>query len=199
MPNRASRPRRKWRRSAIARPRTATISTPASRTACSSSWPIPAWAIPVRRATARWRTATRSRVPIWDDLLNANYKTLLGELDADQTAKAKAMQRAWISYRDTTCQFYYDKIQGSMALMMIAACVDPRDGAARHAARLLQPAVAAGFIRQWPICLWPSRPLVWLGQGFRRTNSLNPRRISYDAASPNAGASAGACACCVCD
>ena len=60
---------------------------------------------------------------IWDDLLNANYKTLLGELDADQTAKAKAMQRAWIAYRDTTCQFYYDKIQGSMAGMMIAACV----------------------------------------------------------------------------
>ncbi|MGB6650995.1 MAG: lysozyme inhibitor LprI family protein [Xanthobacteraceae bacterium] len=59
---------------------------------------------------------------IWDDLLNANYKTLLGELDADQTAKAKAMQRAWIAYRDTTCQFYYDKIQGSMAQMMIAAC-----------------------------------------------------------------------------
>ena len=64
----------------------------------------------------------RSRAPIWDGLLNANYQTLLGELDADQTAKAKAMQRAWIVYRDTTCGFYYDKIQGSMAAMMIAAC-----------------------------------------------------------------------------
>ena len=61
---------------------------------------------------------------IWDDLLNANYQTLLGELDADQTAKAKAMQRAWISYRDTTCGFYDDKIQGSMSLAMHAACVD---------------------------------------------------------------------------
>lgn len=60
---------------------------------------------------------------IWDDLLNANYKALVDELDADQTAKAKAMQRAWISDRDTTCRFYYDKIQGSMAGMMIAACV----------------------------------------------------------------------------
>jgi len=59
---------------------------------------------------------------IWDGLLNANYKALLAELDADQTAKAKAMQRAWIAYRDTTCQFYYDKIQGTMAQMMIAAC-----------------------------------------------------------------------------
>jgi uncharacterized protein YecT (DUF1311 family) len=60
---------------------------------------------------------------IWNDLLNENYKTLLGELDADQTAKAKAMQRAWIAYRDTTCQFYDDKIQGSMSIMMYAACV----------------------------------------------------------------------------
>lgn len=60
---------------------------------------------------------------IWNDLLNANYKTLLGELDEQQTAKARAMQRAWIAYRDTTCQFYYEKIQGSMAVMMTAACV----------------------------------------------------------------------------
>ena len=49
-------------------------------------------------------------IAIWDDLLNANYQALLGELDADQTAKAKTMQRAWISYRDTTCGFYDDKI-----------------------------------------------------------------------------------------
>jgi len=61
---------------------------------------------------------------IWDDLLNENYQTLLGALDAGQTAKAKAMQRAWIAYRETTCGFYDDKIQGSMSLAMHAACVD---------------------------------------------------------------------------
>jgi uncharacterized protein YecT (DUF1311 family) len=60
---------------------------------------------------------------IWDDLLDENYKSLLGELDDDQTAKARAMQRAWIAYRDTTCGFYYDKIQGTMAGFMEAACV----------------------------------------------------------------------------
>ena len=32
------------------------------------------------------------------------------------------MQRAWMAYRDTTCQFYDDKIQGSMATAMHAAC-----------------------------------------------------------------------------
>jgi len=60
---------------------------------------------------------------IWDDLLNQNYKGLLDTLDDDQKTKARAMQSAWISYRDTTCQFYYDKIQGTMAAMMQAACV----------------------------------------------------------------------------
>jgi uncharacterized protein YecT (DUF1311 family) len=60
---------------------------------------------------------------IWDELLNANYRNLLAGLDQDQTAKARAMQRAWIAYRDTTCQFYDDKIHGSMAITMHAACV----------------------------------------------------------------------------
>jgi uncharacterized protein YecT (DUF1311 family) len=60
---------------------------------------------------------------IWDGLLNENYKSLLNTLDDGQAAKARAMQRAWTAYRDTTCQFYDDKIQGSMAITMHAACV----------------------------------------------------------------------------
>ena len=124
MPNRESRPRRKWRRSAAARPNTRTISTPAKRIACSSSWPILAPRPPGSKDGATVADCYEIESEIWDDLLNANYQALLGELDADQTAKAKAMQRAWISYRDTTCGFYDDKIQGSMSLSMHAACVD---------------------------------------------------------------------------
>jgi uncharacterized protein YecT (DUF1311 family) len=60
---------------------------------------------------------------IWDALLNENYKSLIETLDDEQTAKARAMQRAWTAYRDTTCQFYDDKIQGSMSITMHAACV----------------------------------------------------------------------------
>jgi len=43
------------------------------------------------------------------------------------------MQQAWITYRDTTCNFYMDKIQGSMAIPMGAAC------AARETARRALP------------------------------------------------------------
>jgi len=60
---------------------------------------------------------------IWDDLLNRNYQRLLATLDDEQANKARAMQRAWVAYRDTTCKFYWDKIRGTMANLMIAACV----------------------------------------------------------------------------
>ncbi len=55
-------------------------------------------------------------------MLNENYKKLLGTLDDQQTAKLRAMQRAWIAYRDATCTFYWDKIQGTMAVPMASAC-----------------------------------------------------------------------------
>jgi uncharacterized protein YecT (DUF1311 family) len=66
---------------------------------------------------------------IWDNLLNENFKNLMGALDTQQNTKLRAMQQAWIAYRDTTCNFYMDKIQGSMAIPMGAAC------AARETAR----------------------------------------------------------------
>jgi uncharacterized protein YecT (DUF1311 family) len=60
---------------------------------------------------------------IWDGLLNENFKKLLGTLDDQQSEKLRAMQRAWIAYRDTTCNFYWDKIQGTMAQPMVAGCI----------------------------------------------------------------------------
>ena len=64
----------------------------------------------------------RLETAIWDNLLNENFKNLLGTLDEQQSAKLRAMQHAWIAYRDTTCNFYWDKIQGTMAIPMSAAC-----------------------------------------------------------------------------
>jgi uncharacterized protein YecT (DUF1311 family) len=60
---------------------------------------------------------------IWDELLNENFRTLREELDEDQKEKLRDMQRAWIAYRNSTCEFYYHKIQGSMATSMTAACL----------------------------------------------------------------------------
>jgi uncharacterized protein YecT (DUF1311 family) len=72
----------------------------------------------------------RLEAAISDGLLNENFKNLLGTLDDHQTAKLRTMQHAWIAYRDTTCNFYWDKIQGTMAIPMSAAC-NARDTARR--------------------------------------------------------------------
>jgi uncharacterized protein YecT (DUF1311 family) len=65
----------------------------------------------------------RIETVIWDAILNDNYKALLEAIDdkSDQN-KLKEMQRAWIAYRDTTCDFYWYKIHGSMSVPMTAAC-----------------------------------------------------------------------------
>jgi len=60
---------------------------------------------------------------IWDELLNENFRTLREGLDDDQKEKLRQMQRDWIAYRNTTCEFYYHKIQGTMATEMTAACL----------------------------------------------------------------------------
>jgi uncharacterized protein YecT (DUF1311 family) len=84
-----------------------------------------------REGSSNLGTADCYRVEwvIWDNLLNENFKKLMDALDSQQNAKLRAMQQAWIAYRDTTCNFYMDKIQGSMAIPMGASC------AARETAR----------------------------------------------------------------
>jgi len=82
----------------------------------------------------------RIEAAVWDALLNENYKVLVGGLDAVQAAKARTMQRDWIASRDSTCNFIYDKIQGSMAIPMIAECV-----ASETARRAIKLKVFAGL------------------------------------------------------
>jgi uncharacterized protein YecT (DUF1311 family) len=65
----------------------------------------------------------RIETVIWDAILNDNYKALTVALeDKEQEQKLKDMQRAWIAFRDTTCGFYWVKIQGTMAGPMTTAC-----------------------------------------------------------------------------
>jgi uncharacterized protein YecT (DUF1311 family) len=65
----------------------------------------------------------RIEAVIWDGLLNENYKGLMDAIDEKEDQdKLKEMQRAWIAYRETTCDFYWFKIHGSMSVPMTAAC-----------------------------------------------------------------------------
>jgi uncharacterized protein YecT (DUF1311 family) len=60
---------------------------------------------------------------IWDALLAENLKKLSDDLDEAQKQKLKAMQEAWATARERTCAFYYDKIQGTLATPLGAACM----------------------------------------------------------------------------
>jgi uncharacterized protein YecT (DUF1311 family) len=78
---------------------------------------------PAGQTTLGTAECYRAEQEIWDALLNENFRALRDGLDDGQKTKLRDMQRAWIAYRDTTCAFYHDKIQGTMATGMAAACV----------------------------------------------------------------------------
>ena len=56
----------------------------------------------------------------WDKLLNDSYKTTMAGLEPDQQTKLRDVQRAWVTMRDSTCNFWYDYFPGTMAGPMIA-------------------------------------------------------------------------------
>lgn len=58
-----------------------------------------------------------------DVLLNKAYKNLMAELPAARKTQLQQAQRAWISYRDANCGFYYDPDGGSMARVSANDCV----------------------------------------------------------------------------
>ena len=94
--------------------------TRASSNACSSWSPIHASAHPAAPRMRSWLTVIGSTGRFGAPY--ENCKSLLDQLDGEQTAKAHAMQRAWIAYRDTTCGSYDDTIRGLMSNMMHSAC-----------------------------------------------------------------------------
>ena len=61
---------------------------------------------------------------VWDDILNETFRRLRDRLDDEQKGKLRDMQRAWITARDKTCDFYWDFYQGTMAHPMRAECVN---------------------------------------------------------------------------
>lgn len=61
---------------------------------------------------------------VWDGMLNDAYQILLKRLEPEKARKLKAAQRSWIASRDLTCGFYQDYFEGTMAVPMIADCVN---------------------------------------------------------------------------
>jgi uncharacterized protein YecT (DUF1311 family) len=80
-------------------------------------------ALPANQSTMATAECYSRETRIWDAILNDNFRALRDDLDDGQKAKLRDMQRAWIADRDATCGFYHDKIRGTLATTMAAACV----------------------------------------------------------------------------
>jgi uncharacterized protein YecT (DUF1311 family) len=58
-----------------------------------------------------------------DVLLNQNYRKLMASLSAGRKKTLQEAQRAWIKFRDTNCDFYYDPDGGSAARVDANECL----------------------------------------------------------------------------
>jgi uncharacterized protein YecT (DUF1311 family) len=58
-----------------------------------------------------------------DALLNQNYRKLMASLSAGRKKALQEAQRAWIKFRDTNCDFYYDPDGGSAARIDANECL----------------------------------------------------------------------------
>lgn len=58
-----------------------------------------------------------------DDQLNRAYQALRADLPPERKKQLLEAQRAWIKFRDTNCDFYYDPDGGTLARVMANDCV----------------------------------------------------------------------------
>jgi uncharacterized protein YecT (DUF1311 family) len=54
--------------------------------------------------------------------INKAYKTLMDQLSPERKKQLQQAQRAWITYRDANCQFYFDPDGGSLARVSANNC-----------------------------------------------------------------------------
>ena len=64
--------------------------------------------------TANMITCIGTEVALQDKALNANYKALKEDLKAVRQKQLVEVQKTWLKFRDTNCQFYADPDGGSM-------------------------------------------------------------------------------------
>jgi uncharacterized protein YecT (DUF1311 family) len=58
-----------------------------------------------------------------DALLNENYRKLMASLSTKRKQALQEAERAWIKFRDTNCDFYYDPDGGSAARIDANECL----------------------------------------------------------------------------
>ena len=59
---------------------------------------------------------------VQDRRLNASYRALIAKLTPERRKQLQEIQRAWLKFSDSNCEFYYDPNGGTAARMIAAEC-----------------------------------------------------------------------------
>lgn len=59
------------------------------------------------------------RYAFWDGLLNNAYQQVIAERGPEEEENLRIAQRAWITYRDTTCEMEADQMAGGSGEAML--------------------------------------------------------------------------------
>lgn len=79
---------------------------------------------PENQSTHAMADCSRGETKIWDDLLNAEYKRLLGAVEGKAKDAVVKAQRQWVGLRDMDCSVPYELFEGgTMAQPIGADCV----------------------------------------------------------------------------
>ena len=68
-------------------------------------------------------TCQTEEMKLQDRALNAAYKKAMAALPADQQAKLREAQRAWLTFRQLDCAVFYGKETGTMASIQAGGCM----------------------------------------------------------------------------
>ena len=63
-----------------------------------------------------------AKAKVWDQRLNAAYRSLGQVVDPEQRDPLRAAQRSWLQYRDANCRFYAAH-QGTISQVLAAECL----------------------------------------------------------------------------
>lgn len=89
--------------------------------------------------TADMITCIGTEVALQDKALNANYKALKEDLKAVRQKQLVEVQKTWLKFRDTNCQFYADPDGGSMQRVLANVCVLKMTAERAEELKALQP------------------------------------------------------------
>jgi uncharacterized protein YecT (DUF1311 family) len=76
----------------------------------------------VKTSTVEVVECVQKKTNVTDQRLNAAYKALQAQIDANQRQPLLAAQRLWVQYRDANCAFYGTQ-DGSIRQVQAAECL----------------------------------------------------------------------------